>query len=123
MDAVATHPTREAAGGAHPAFLRLSSKDDPLMSETGNGTDDAAWVKMQIDMAVTKEKVDTVLGDVRGIREDLRNVYVTKTEFRDLVEDVTSLKNGQGWVIKIIVGAVIAAILGLVLVKGGATHL
>lgn len=84
---------------------------------------DAAWVKMQIDVAVTKEKLETVGGDVRGIRDDLRSVYATKTELAIVRDDVASLKNHVSWLVKGILGAVLAAILSLILIKGGLTRL
>src|SRR3954447_2137239 len=77
------------AGVHRPAFLRLQGQREKLMGDQQPTSDDAAWVKMQIDMAVTKEKVDAV----RGIREDLRNVYATKTELKDVAEDVAGLKS------------------------------
>lgn len=58
------------------------------MPEPLNNADDVAWVKMQIDTTVAKEKLDAVPSDVRGIREDLRNVYATKVELKDVAEDV-----------------------------------
>jgi hypothetical protein len=110
------------AGPHRPAFLRLQGTREKLMGDQQPTSDDAAWVKMQIDMAVTKEKVDAVLGDVRGIREDLRNVYATKTELKEVAEDVAGLKNNVSWLVKAILGAVRTAALGLVLVKGGVPH-
>ena len=92
------------------------------MGEQQPTSDDAAWVKMQIDMAVTVQKVDTVLNDVKGIRDDLRNVYATKTELKEVAEDVASLKSNVSWLVKAVIGAVLAAGLSVVLVKGGVPH-
>lgn len=117
--AAGTSPTALAPSPHRPAFTRYASPRESLMGEQQPTSDDVAWVKMQIDMAVTKEKVDAVLGDVKGLREDLRNVYATKTELKDVAEDVASLKSNVSWLVKLIIGAVIAAVLGLVLMKGG----
>ena len=92
------------------------------MPDQSPTSDDAAWVKMQIDMAVQTEKVGTIGGDIRAIRDDLRNVYATKVEVSDLFEDVKALKANVSWLVKLIFGAVIMAILSLVLVKGGVIH-
>ena len=105
-----------------PAFLRLQRHDESVMPEPPNNSDDVAWVKMQIDTAVAKEKLDAVQSDVRGIREDLRNVYATKVELKDVAEDVSKLKDHVGWLVKSIIGAFLAALIGLVLVKGGVPH-
>lgn len=116
---VGSAPIAAAASPYRPAFTRHASSRESLMGEQQPTSDDAAWVKMQIDMAVTKEKVDAVLGDVKGLREDLRNVYATKAELKDVAEDVAGLKNNVSWLVKLIVGTVVAAVLGLVMMKGG----
>ena len=38
---------------------------------------------------------------------------------KDLKEDVDKLNANIGWLVKIIIGAVVVALLGLVIVKGG----
>ncbi len=55
-------------------------------------------------------------------REDLRNVYATKTELKDVVDDVAKLKDHVGWLVKSLLGAIVLAIVGLVLSKGGVPH-
>lgn len=112
----------DLAAVRRPAFLRLQRHEETVMPEVPSSSDDIAWVKMQIDTAVAKEKLDAVQSDVRGIREDLRNVYATKIELKDVVDDVAKLNNHVGWLVKSIIGAFIAAVIGLVLVKGGVPH-
>jgi hypothetical protein len=109
----------DLAAARRPAFLRLQRHEESVMPEPLSNADDVAWVKMQIDTAVAKEKLDAVQSDVRGIREDLRNVYATKVELKDVAEDVSKLKDHVGWLVKSIIGAFLAAVIGLVLVKGG----
>ena len=60
------------------------------MPETPKNTDETAWTKMQVDVAVSATKLDSVQSDVRGIREDLRNVYATKGELKDVIDDVAT---------------------------------
>ena len=112
----------ERAAGRRPAFLRLQKAEEPVMPEPPNNSDDAAWVKMQIDTAVSKEKLDSVQSDVRGIREDLRNVYATKAELKDVVDDVANIKGNLGWLVKSVIGAIVLAVVGLVLSKSGVPH-
>ncbi|MBE7204161.1 MAG: hypothetical protein INR70_41095 [Parafilimonas terrae] len=104
-----------------PAFLRFHDQES-MMPEAPKSQDEAAWTKMQVDVAVSATKLDAVQSDVRGIREDLRNVYATKTELKDVVDDVTKLKDHVGWLVKSVLGAIVLAIVGLVLSKGGVPH-
>ncbi len=104
-----------------PAFLRFHDQES-MMPEAPNKQDEVAWTKMQVDVAVSATKLDAVQSDVRGIREDLRNVYATKTELKDVVDDVTKLKDHVGWLVKSVLGAIVLAIVGLVLSKGGVPH-
>ncbi|MCB4803499.1 hypothetical protein QO001_000844 [Methylobacterium brachiatum] len=104
-----------------PAFLRFQDHE-AMMPEGQKSQDEAAWTKMQVDVAVSATKLDAVQSDVRGIREDLRNVYATKTELKDVVDDVSKLKDHVGWLVKSVLGAIVLAIVGLVLSKGGVPH-
>lgn len=104
-----------------PAFLRFHDQEG-MMPEGPNKQDEAAWTKMQVDVAVSATKLDAVQSDVRGIREDLRNVYATKTELKDVVDDVSKLKDHVGWLVKSVLGAIVLAVVGLVLTKGGIPH-
>lgn len=51
--------------------------------------------------------------------QELKTTYATKTDLSIVDEKVRKVQDNQGWVIKLIVGAVIVAILGVVIVKGG----
>ncbi len=76
-------------------------------------------VTMRVDVAVLKEKVGSIDKKLDTLAANLANVYSTKDELKVLRDDVQGLKSNQGWIIKLIVGAVIVAVLGLVIVKGG----
>jgi len=104
-----------------PAFLRFRDQES-MMPDTPKSQDEAAWTKMQVDVAVSATKLDAVQSDLRGIREDLRNVYATKTELKDVVDDVSKLKDHVGWLVKSVLGAIVLAVVGLVLSKGGVPH-
>jgi hypothetical protein len=119
MDAVSA---ADLAASRRPAFLRLHREDETAMTDSSKNSDEAAWTKMQVDVAVSATKLDAVQSDVRGIREDLRNVYATKTELKDVVDDVSKLKDHVGWLVKSVLGAIVLAVVGLVLSKGGVPH-
>ncbi|MBX9934577.1 MAG: hypothetical protein K2Y56_24180 [Methylobacterium sp.] len=87
-------------------FDRASSSDQDLKS-------DVRLVKYQVEQL--DKKFDT-------LTTELKNSYATKTELSVIRDDVTSLKNNVSWIVKLILGAVIMAVLGVVLVKGGVTH-
>lgn len=51
--------------------------------------------------------------------DEVKSNYATKGDLQSVKDDVHDLKSNISWVIKIIVGAVLAALLGLVIIKGG----
>lgn len=80
---------------------------------------DSPAVTMRVDVAVLKEKVGGIDKKLDALAASLSNVYSTKSEMKVLKDDIDGLKANQGWIIKLIVGAVIVAVLGVVIVKGG----
>lgn len=100
------------AGSAAAAERRVTQDD--YASEK-----DSPAVTMRVDVAVLKEKVGSIDKKLDTLAASLANVYATKDEMKVLKEDIAGLKSNQGWIIKLIVGAVIVAVLGLVIVKGG----
>lgn len=86
----------------------------------------------------TLEKIDAVL---RVLEKDFREQYVRRSEFSSLVhstimetyikkgdleaylsplrEDIRSIQSSMSWGIKIVVGAIISALVGLLLTNGG----
>lgn len=89
--------------------------------DAGNEPDTHA-VTMRVDVAVLKEKVGSIDKKLDALAASLSNVYATRADMRVLKDDIDGLKSNQGWIIKLIVGAVIVAVLGLVIVKGGVTR-
>lgn len=83
---------------------------------------DSPAVTMRVDVAVLKEKVGSIDKKLDALAASLSNVYSTKAEMSVLKDDIDGLKSNQGWIIKLIVGAVIVAVLGLVIVKGQVPH-
>lgn len=83
---------------------------------------DSNAMRMRVDVAVLKEKVGSIDKKLDALAASLSNVYATKGDIKVLLDDVEGLKSNQGWIIKLIVGAVIVAVLGLVIVKGGVTR-
>lgn len=51
--------------------------------------------------------------------DEVKNNYASKGDLQGVKDDVHDLKSNISWVIKIIVGAVLAGLLGLVIMKGG----
>ncbi len=92
-----------------------------VQDDAGNEPDTQA-VTMRVDVAVLKEKVGSIDKKLDALAASLSNVYATRADMRVLKEDIDGLKSNQGWIIKLIVGAVIVAVLGLVIVKGGVTR-
>ena len=51
--------------------------------------------------------------------QELKTTYATKVELSTVDEKVRKVQDNQGWVIKLIIGGVIVAVLGLIIAKGG----
>lgn len=54
--------------------------------------------------------------------DELKANFATKAEVADVKDDVASIKSGIWWVVKLVLGAVIIAVIGLVMAKGGVPH-
>lgn len=53
---------------------------------------------------------------------DLKQTYASKDELKEVRQDVHELKSSIGWVVKLALGLIITAVIGLVIVKGGAVR-
>lgn len=51
--------------------------------------------------------------------DEVKNNYVTKGDLSNVQADVNDLKASLSWAVKIVVGAVLMGLLGLVILKGG----
>ncbi|KQP67599.1 hypothetical protein ASF52_19080 [Methylobacterium sp. Leaf112] len=92
------------------APLPDENADSPLLSGQGDLKSDVRLLAYQV--ALLDKKLDRFFDEVK-------NNYATKTEVENLKGDVKKVNDNISWLVKIILGAVVAALLGLVLVKGG----
>lgn len=67
---------------------------------------------LQYQVSQIDKKLDRLMDEVK-------NNYASKSDLQGVRDDVHDLKSNISWVIKIIVGAVLAGVLGLVIMKGG----
>jgi outer membrane murein-binding lipoprotein Lpp len=58
-------------------------------------------------------KVERLINDVA----ELRNNFATKEELSTISQEVDAIKNTNTWIVRLIIGAIILAVLGLVLVR------
>lgn len=94
---------------------------DPAMPDKEEH-DVASLVQLQIAQAVTNQKVEEVgrlVTDLRGEVRELKSNFATKSELKSLEDEVYQIKNWHNWAAKIVGGLILAAIVGMVLVKGG----
>ena len=56
--------------------------------------------------------------DIEALTNSVSNNYATKAEHSDLKSRVDKMSEGIGWVLKIVGGAIIVALMGVILVKG-----
>lgn len=54
--------------------------------------------------------------------DEVKNSYASKGELAGIKEDVVKLKDNLSWLIKLVIGAVVVALLGLVVSKGYVPH-
>lgn len=54
--------------------------------------------------------------------DEVKNNYASKNELVGVKEDVAKLKDNISWLIKLVIGAVVVALLGLVVSKGYVPH-
>ena len=92
------------------ASLPDENTETPVLSGQGDLKSDVRLLAYQV--ALLDRKLDRFFDEVK-------NNYATKSELKGLKEDVDKLNANIGWLVKIIIGAVVIAVLGLVIVKGG----
>ena len=89
------------------------------MPDSGDVT---SLVQLQIAQAVTNQKVEEVgrmVSDLRNEVRELKSNFATKSELHALEEEVQGLRNWNKWVVQIIGGLILTAIVGTIIVKGG----
>ena len=81
---------------------------------------------LETSVAVVETKVDGMMerlgaltNSLNAIALDIRQTYATKEEVRVIDQKVNKISESLGWVVKLIIGAVLASVLGLVLYKSG----
>ncbi|GJD77019.1 hemolysin XhlA family protein [Methylobacterium gregans] len=90
--------------------LPEESTDTPVLSGQGDIKSDVRLLAYQV--AQLDKKLDRFF-------EEVKNNYASKADLKNVRDDVEKLNNNIGWLVKIIIGAVVVALLGLVIVKGG----
>ncbi len=90
--------------------LPEESTDTPVLSGQGDIKSDVRLLAYQV--AQLDKKLDRFFDEVK-------NNYASKADLKNVKDDVDKLNNNLGWLVKIIIGAVVVALLGLVIVKGG----
>lgn len=104
-----------------------------MIADERNTHESTAVTELRVQVGILGERVfgiDKNLGSriealsqkFDAFTQELKSTYATKTDLSIVDEKVRKVQDNQGWVIKLIVGAVIVAILGVVIVKGGVPH-
>lgn len=82
----------------------------------------AASDDLKGDVRVLTVQVGELTKKVDEIRSDLKNTFASKEELREVRQDVVEIKGHIGWIVKLALGLIVTAIIGLVIVKGGAVR-
>ena len=96
----------------------MSPQPTPI-NEREAGLDDPS---LRSDVRLVNYKVDQLDKKFDALMSNIQNNYASKTELNGVRDEVKSVRDQIGWAIKIVIGAVIISLVGLVLVKGGVTH-
>ncbi|GBU19365.1 MULTISPECIES: hypothetical protein [Methylobacterium] len=99
--------------------------DGPEVTMPDSAGDPTSLVALQIAQAVTNQKVEEVgrmVTELRGELRELKSSFATKAELKALEEEVQGLRNWNKWVVQIIGGVILTAILGTIIIKGGIPH-
>ena len=96
------------------------AKDTAILSNKGGIQTAVAVLTVKVNaldktLSHLDKKLDTFFNEVK-------NNYATKMELKDVKDDVDKVNANIGWLVKIVVGAVVTGLLGLLLVKGGVPH-
>ncbi len=103
------------------------------LSDDHKPSESAAVTELRVQVGILGERVfgiDKNLGNrienlgqkFDAFTQELKSSYATKTDLSIIDDKVRKVQDNQSWVIKLIIGAVIIAVLGLVIVKGGVPH-
>lgn len=85
---------------------------------------DPMLAKLNTDVAVLTERVGNTNTKLDQLNENFAKAlltFATKEDLGALVKDVQGIKGGIGWAVKIVIGAIIVSVLGL-LMKTGIPH-
>ncbi|SOC12761.1 hemolysin XhlA [Ureibacillus xyleni] len=63
-----------------------------------------------------KQRISKLEGDVANLNT---RMAVAEAGIKDMKDDMESIKNNTTWILRLIIGAIVMALLGLVLVNGG----
>lgn len=95
------------------------------MSGNADSDSPSGIVALQIQQAVTNSKLEAVgtsLAELRTELRELKSNFATKTELGELDKKVNDLRNWNKWVVQIVGGLILTAIISLVVLKGGVPH-
>jgi hypothetical protein len=74
---------------------------------------------MSVELEKRVDKLETELREVKNIAMDNRTrIAVAESNITDIKADLSSIKQDTNWIIRLIIGAIILAIIGF-LISGG----
>lgn len=80
-------------------------------------THDTAIQLIQQEFGYMKKGISDLNTSIKELGMSINNGFVTKEQFERLRSDVDDMKNLKSWAFRIVIGAIIVALLSLVLVK------
>lgn len=96
-------PETQYATDTHEKFVTVSEQN----------TSEIALIKQSLKYM--KDGIDEIKQELRDFKRELIDGFVTKEKFQALEQDVKELKSLKEWALRIVLGAVIVALLALVI--------
>ncbi|KTS10237.1 hypothetical protein SB2_06690 [Methylobacterium radiotolerans] len=84
--------------------------------------DDGADATILSNVNLLNYRVESLEKKLDQFLVKIESNYTTKSELKEVRDDLEKLSAHLSWIVKIIIGAVVVALLSVVIVKGGVPH-
>lgn len=90
-----------------------------MEKRVGSNETDIKLLGQKVDLTVNNitKSFDALTEGISDLRHSIENGFVSKEQFERVKQDVANIQDIKAWAIKIVVGAVLVALLSLVIIK------
>lgn len=102
--------------------MSAGSGSPPTAAQAEQGSQPVPSFDLRSDVRILNYQVGELDKKLDRFFDEVKNSYASKGDLNGLKEDVNKLKDNLSWLIKLVIGAVVIALLGLVISKGYVPH-